>query len=188
MNDKDMMLEATDITRTVAEHQRGLRRLVGRLLNRLNYIYYKTIQEEIVINNTILIARLTRDPELRYIPGSGTAVTKFNVAVNRDLSKEKKAEAESKGLPTADFINIVVWGKMAENCANYLAKGRLVGIQGRIQTGSYDKDGTKVYTTEVVASNVEFLEFGDKQQTNSGTNPGYLPEGFHPVDDSDFPF
>lgn len=139
---------------------------------------------EIIINNTVLIGRLTREPELRFIPGSGTAVTKFNVAVNRDLSKEKKAEAEAKGLPTADFINIVVWGKMAENCANYLSKGKLVGIQGRIQSGSYDKDGTRVYTTDVVANNVEFLEFGDKKQNNEAP---IEYEGFYPTDE-DVPF
>ena len=89
---------------------------------------------------------------------------------------------ESKNQPTADFIRIVVWGKMAENSANYLVKGRLVGIQGRIQTGSYDKDGVKVYTTDVVASQVEFLEWGDKPQYEG------VPEGFHPADSDDIPF
>lgn len=89
------------------------------------------------MNNTVIIGRLTRDPELRYLPGNGTAVSNFNLAVDRDLSKDKKQELESKGQPTADFINIVAWGKTAEHCANYLVKGRLVGIQGRIQTGSY---------------------------------------------------
>ncbi|MGJ0847448.1 single-stranded DNA-binding protein [Tissierella praeacuta] len=141
------------------------------------------------MNNCVLIGRLTRDPELRYLPGNGTAVTKFGLAVNRDLSKDKKQEMESKGYPTADFINITVWGKMAENAANYLVKGRLVGIQGRIQTGSYEKDGVKVYTTEVVANNVEFLEWGDKQQSNnSPSNWDGSIDGFHPADDEDIPF
>lgn len=140
------------------------------------------------INISIIIGRLTRDPDLRYIPNSNTAVTKFNVAVDRGLSKEKKAEAEQKGYPTADFINVTVWGKMAENCANFLSKGRLVGIQGRIQTGKYDdKDGKTIYTTEVVASNVEFLEWGDKkQETNQGLND--IPSGFQPSDNDDIPF
>lgn len=101
---------------------------------------------------------------------------------------------ESRNQPTADFINIQVWGKMGENCANYLAKGRLVGIQGRIQTGSYDaKDGTKRYTTEVVANQVEFLERGDNTNKSSGgfndsslDYPGI--EGFHPTDNDDIPF
>lgn len=140
------------------------------------------------MNNVVLIGRLTRDPELRYLPGNGTAVTKFGLAVNRDLSKDKKQEMESKGYPTADFINITVWGKMAENAANFLVKGRLVGIQGRIQTGSYDKDGTRVYTTEVVATNVEFLEWGDKQQSDNTSNMDFHIDGFHPTDGDDIPF
>lgn len=132
------------------------------------------------MNNVVLIGRLTRDPELRYIPGSGQAVTKFSLAVDKGLSKDKKQEMESQNKPTADFINIVVWGKQAENAANYLAKGRLVAIQGRLQSGSYDdKDGKRVYTTDVVASNVEFLEWGDKQKTEHET-----PEGFHDTEDS----
>ena len=139
------------------------------------------------MNNVVLIARLTRDPELRYIPNSGTAVSTFTVAVDKGLSKDKKAEMESKNQPTADFIRIVVWGKQAENAANYLVKGRLVGIQGRIQTSNYDdKDGKKVYVTEVVASQVEFLEWGDKQQSNSSDFGGI--DGFHSVDNDSIPF
>ena len=136
------------------------------------------------MNNIVLIGRLCANPELRFIPGNGTAVTKFSIAVDKGLSKDKKQEMESKGQPTADFINIVVWGKVAENCANYLSKGKLVGIQGRIQSGSYDKDGTRVYTTDVVANNVEFLEFGDKKQNNEAPSEY---EGFHPTDE-DVPF
>ena len=143
------------------------------------------------MNNVVLIGRLTRDPELRYIPVTGTAVTKFNLAVDRGLSKDKN-KRWNQGQPTADFINITVWGKQAENAANYLAKGRLVAIHGRIQTGSYDKDGTRVYTTEVVANNVEFLEWGDKNNKNQGFDDSGLDfgdiEGFHPVDNSDIPF
>lgn len=133
------------------------------------------------MNNTVLIGRLVRDPDLKYLQ-TGTATCNFTLAVNKNLTKDKKAEMESKNQPTADFIRIVVWGKMAESCANYLAKGRLVGIQGRIQTGSYDKDGTKVYTTDVVASQVEFLEWGDKPQYDG------VPEGFSPTDNDDIPF
>lgn len=119
------------------------------------------------MNNVVLIGRLTRDPEMRQI-STGTANTTFTLAVDRQLSREKKQEMESKGQPTADFIRIVVWGNQAEHCANYLAKGRLVAVQGRIQTGSYEKDGQRIYTTDVVANNVQFLEFGDKKQ---GGNP-----------------
>ncbi len=144
-----------------------------------------------ILNNVVLIGRLTRDPELRYIPGSGAAVARFGIAVDKGLSREKKQEMESRNQPTADFINITVWGKPAENCANYLVKGRLVGIQGRIQTGSYEKDGVRVYTTEVVANNVEFLEWGDKNKS-SDFNDSNLDfggiEGFHPTDNDDIPF
>lgn len=135
------------------------------------------------MNNTVLIGRLVKDPELRYIESSGTPNCSFTLAVDKGLSKDKKQEMESRNQPTADFIRIVVWGKQAENCANYLVKGRLVGIQGRIQTGSYEaNDGTKRYTTDVVANNVEFLEFGDKQNNSD------IPQGFHPADNDDIPF
>lgn len=146
------------------------------------------------LNNVALIGRLTRDPELRYIPNSGTPVSTFTLAVDKGLSREKKQEMESKNQPTADFIRIVVWGKQAENCANFLNKGKLVGIQGRIQTGSYDdKDGKRVFTTDVVANNVEFLEWGDntnKPASNTSNNSLDYPEmdGFHPTDNDDIPF
>lgn len=142
------------------------------------------------MNNVVLIGRLTKDPELRYIP-TGTAVSMFTLAVDRGLSKEKKQEMESNNKPTADFIRIKVWGKVAENVANYLEKGRLVGVQGRIQTGFYNKDdNTRVYTTEVIATNVEFLEWGDKKKEEKGQDEywdGYI-EQFHPTDNDDIPF
>lgn len=134
------------------------------------------------MNNVVLIGRLCADPELRYTP-SGVATCSFRLAVDKGLPKDKKQEMESKGQPTADFINIVVWGKMAENCVNYLAKGSLVAVQGRIQSRSYDaKDGTKRYVIEVVANNVEFLEWRnrDNQQNDSDFD---IPTGFEPVDD-----
>ncbi|WFA08357.1 single-stranded DNA-binding protein [Tissierella sp. Yu-01] len=148
------------------------------------------------MNNVVLIGRLTKDPELRYIPNTGTPVSTFTLAVDKGLSREKKQEMESRNQPTADFIRIVVWGKQAENCANYLVKGRLVGIQGRIQTGSYDaNDGTKRYTTDVVANQVEFLEWGDNNNNNrssGGFNDSSMDfpgiEGFHPIDNDDIPF
>ncbi len=146
------------------------------------------------LNNVVLIGRLTRDPELRYIPNSGTPVSTFTLAVDKGLSREKKQEMESKNQPTADFINIVVWGKVAENVANFVNKGKLVGVQGRIQSRSYDaKDGNRRYITEVVANTVEFLEWGDntpnKQGSYNDNNLDY-PEmdGFHPTDNDDIPF
>lgn len=148
------------------------------------------------MNNVVLIGRLTRDPELRYIPNSGAAVTNFTLAVDKQLAKDKKDEMEAKNQPTADFIRIVVWGKMAENCANYLSRGRLVAVQGRIQTGSYDaQDGSKRYTFDVVANNVEFLEWGDKNSGNqqSGSTGGSddfsdLDGLYQPVGNDDIPF
>ncbi|NLY09629.1 MAG: single-stranded DNA-binding protein [Tissierellia bacterium] len=137
------------------------------------------------MNVAVLIGRLTRDPELRYLPGSGTAVARFTLAVDKQLSRDKKMELEAKNQPTADFINITVWGRQAENCAQFLVKGRLVGVHGRIQSGSYEaKDGTKRYTTEVVASQVEFLEWGDG---NRGGQGGARSQGYAPSPQNDFP-
>lgn len=99
------------------------------------------------MNNVILIGRLTNDPELNYTP-SQTAMCKFTLAVDR----AKKTEDQ-----TADFIRITVWSAQAENCNRYLHKGSQCAVHGRIQTGSYKKDGKTVYTTDVVADRVEFL-------------------------------
>ena len=103
------------------------------------------------MNKVFLIGRLTRDPELRYT-GSNVAVTTFSLAVNRPFTNQA-------GEREADFINIVVWRKQAENVKNYLTQGSQVAIDGRIQTRSYDgEDGKKRYVTEVVADNVQFLD------------------------------
>lgn len=136
------------------------------------------------MNNVILIGRLVKDPELKYLQ-NGTATCNFTLAVDKGLSKDKKQELQTLNKPTADFIRVVVWGKQAENAANYLAKGRLAAIQGRIQTGNYDKDGVKVYTTDIIASNVEFLEWGDKPAQEEFQ---YDSTGFHPTDNEDVPF
>jgi single-strand DNA-binding protein len=135
-------------------------------------------RKEINMNNVVLIGRLTRDPEVRYISENQMAVATFTLAIDRPTGagKEKKT----------DFPRVTVFGRQAENCERFLAKGRLVGIQGAIQTGSYtDKDGKTVYTTDVVANRVEFLEWGDKgaQSANQG-----VPEGFQAMQDEDFPF
>lgn len=116
------------------------------------------------MNSVILIGRLTKHPEPRVMD-SGVEQSKFILAVNREMSKEKKQEAEAKGYPTADFIRIVAWGKTAEVCNKYLSKGSQVAIVGRVQIGSYkDKDEKMVYTTDIFAEKVEFLE-SRKQQT-----------------------
>lgn len=104
-----------------------------------------------MMNRVVLVGRLTRDPELRYTP-SGVAVANFTLAVNRNFTNQQ-------GEREADFINCVVWRRPAENVANYLKKGSLAGVDGRIQTRNYEaQDGRRVYVTEVVAESVQFLE------------------------------
>lgn len=104
-----------------------------------------------MINRVVLVGRLTRDPELRYTP-SGVAVATFTLAVNRNFLNQQ-------GEREADFINCVTWRRQAENVANYVKKGSLVGVDGRIQTRNYEgQDGKRVYVTEVVADSVQFLE------------------------------
>lgn len=120
------------------------------------------------MNQVNLIGRLVRDPELRFISSTGTAVCNFTLAVDKNLSREKKQQFESQGKPTADFIRIQAWGKQGEAAANYLAKGRQVAIQGSIQTGSYEKNGVRHYTTDILANRVEFLEWGDQGGQNNG--------------------
>lgn len=118
-----------------------------------------------MINRVVLVGRLTKDPELKYTP-SGVAMARFTLAVNRTFK-------DSSGEQQADFINIVVWRKQAENTANFLKKGSLAGVEGRIQTGSYEgQDGKRVYTTDVVADSVQFLEpkNGQATQNNASTS------------------
>ena len=120
-----------------------------------------------MLNKVVLIGRLTKDPDLRYTQ-SGIAVARFTLAVDRGFKNQD-------GEKQADFIPITVWRGQAENCAKYLAKGRLVAVAGRIQTGSYETpDGQRRYTTEVVADEVRFLEWGDKGQAQQdGQIPGF---------------
>ena len=111
------------------------------------------------MNKVFLIGRLSRDPELRHT-GSGTAVCQINVAISRPVAQGSE--------PQTDFINVVVWNKQAENVAKYLAKGRQVAIEGRIQTRNYDNnEGKRTYVTEVIASNVEFLGSANDNRSNN---------------------
>lgn len=117
-----------------------------------------------MLNRVILIGRLTRDPELRYTP-AGVAVTQFTLAVDRPFSNQQNQQRE------ADFLNIVTWRQLAETCANYLRKGRLTAVEGRIQVRNYDNnEGKRVYVTEIIADNVRFLE-----SSNSGGNREEAP-------------
>ena len=156
------------------------------------------------MNSVCLIGNLTRDPELRYSTGANqTAICRFTLAVNDGYGEKQRT----------NFIPIVVFGKQAENCDRYLAKGRKAAVAGRIQTGSYEKDGRTVYTTEVIANNVEFLSSGQQsqgqsqggygQQTGFGQQGGFsqqapaqdapqpdidVPGGFTSLQDDDIPF
>lgn len=139
------------------------------------------------MNKAVLIGRITKDIELRYTPGNGTAVVSITIAVNRYNAKTGQNEA--------DFIPVVIWGKQAENTANYMEKGSLIAISGRIQTRSYDaKDGTKRYVTEVVAdmtNGVQFLSStrNINQDINGSNNYGNMnQDDITPVDDGDMPF
>lgn len=117
------------------------------------------------MNQVILIGKLVRDPELKVIPSTGTGVVRFTLAVDKGFTKQKKEEMQQYGRPTADFISVVVFGKMADACNNYLARGSQVAVQGSIQTGGYEgKDGKKVYTTDVLAGKVEFLNKVEKKE------------------------
>lgn len=118
------------------------------------------------MNTVNLIGRMVRDPELRY--AGELAIAKFSLAVDRP----KKGET--------DFPRITALGKSAELVDKYLHKGQLVGVTGRLQTGSYEKDGQKIYTTEVVVDRVTFIEWADKKDD--------IPSGFGQITDADIPF
>lgn len=147
------------------------------------------------MNKVVLIGRLTKDPELKFTPGSGAAVTNITVATDKYNSKTGQREA--------DFIPVTIWGKQAENAANYLSKGSQVAISAKVQTRSYDaKDGTKRWVTEVVADQFGGVEFlGSKGNGNGNNNSneysapvnnafngGNFEEDITPVDDGDMPF
>lgn len=135
------------------------------------------------MNKVILIGRLTKDPELNYTAGSGTAVCRFSMAVARPFKKDE-----------TDFINCVAFGKTGETIAQYLTKGRQLAITGNIRTGSYDaKDGTKRYTTDVVVESFEFIgqgkqEYKEENAFNNNFGGMNFEEDMTPVEDSDMPF
>lgn len=122
------------------------------------------------MNRVELIGRLTRDPELRYT-SSNIATARFSLAVNRPFQSQN-------GEQGTDFINIVVWRKQAENVKKYCMKGSLVAVEGRIQTGSYEKDGQRVFTTDVVADSVQFLETKSQSQSRVDNQGDVTPSDF----------
>ncbi|MHB0944619.1 single-stranded DNA-binding protein [Paenibacillus sp. ALE1] len=144
-----------------------------------------------MLNRVILVGRLTKDPELRYTP-NGIATTTFTLAVDRPFTSQG-------GEREADFLPIVTWRQLAETCANYLKKGRLTAVEGRVQVRNYENsEGKRVYVTEIVADNVRFLE-GNKNNSQRDPNEPdhrrhYDKDPFHddgkPIDpaDLDLPF
>lgn len=128
------------------------------------------------MNCVSLIGRLAREPEVRYTQTTNTMVVQFAIAVNRPYARD--------GEQQADFINIVAWNKTGEFCSKYFKKGMQVGITGRLSTRNYDdKDGKRVYVTEVVA---EHVYFADSKKEDVSNNP--FTEAPAPIDDSDLPF
>ena len=133
-------------------------------------------------NCVFLIGRLTADPEVRYTSATNTAIAAFTVAVNRP-TKEKQT----------DFPRIKVIGRQAENCEKYLKKGRMVAVEGSIETGDYESNGKKVYFTDVLASRVEFIDWGEKTAERAQKEPQNASEGEEQIDgfeslDEDVPF
>lgn len=134
----------------------------------------------ITINSVNLIGRLTKDVDLRFASGSGTAIAKFTLAIPREFKKDE-----------TDFINCVAFGKAAETISQYVTKGRQFAVTGRIQTGSYDaQDGTKRYTTDVIVNGFTFVDSnnGTSQNNESTNNSNNVPDDVTPVDDGDMPF
>lgn len=131
------------------------------------------------MNVCVITGNLTKDPEVRYPTGEKqTAICRFGLANNEGYGDRKQT----------NFLNVVVFGKIAENCEKYLKKGSKVAVMGRIQTGSYEKNGQKVYTTDVVAQNVEFLSTAEKKEAGTGWNEEVgAPNGFATLNE-DIPF
>lgn len=143
------------------------------------------------MNNVVIVGRLTRDVELRFVPNTGTAVANFTLAVDRDF-------ANRDGSRDTDFLDIQVWNKQAETCAQYLSKGHLVSVQGSIRTESYtDNLGNKRRAWRINANRVQFLTpKGNNGNTQTGNQPVFEPNfeeqldpnGFSAIDDDDMPF
>ncbi len=135
------------------------------------------------MNQVSIVGRMTKDPEVRYSQ-SNTAFGRFTVAIDRGKDKD----GNDRG---ADFPSVVCFGKTAELVEKYCFKGMLVGVAGRLQTGSYEKDGHKVYTTDILAERVEFLSRRENNEQQNGQQTEIqptVPEGFAQMSDDDFPF
>ncbi|REH78474.1 single-stranded DNA-binding protein [Staphylococcus felis] len=143
-----------------------------------------------MLNRVVLVGRLTKDPDFRTTP-SGVSVATFTLAVNRNF-KNKDGEQQ------ADFINCVVFNKQAENVKNYLSKGSLAGVDGRLQSRSYEnQEGRRIFVTEVICDSVQFLDSKNNNQSNNQQQRGQAPAQDNPftnannpidIDDEDLPF
>jgi single-strand DNA-binding protein len=134
-----------------------------------------------MVNIVVLVGRLTKDPELKYTPGNGIAVATFTLACDRPFTNQQ-------GEREADFIPIVTWRKQAESCSQYLVKGSLAAVTGRLQIRSYeDQEGKRKWISEIVADNVKFLDNKKKQQGDSGTVDDMLDSATE-IDPGDVPF
>lgn len=140
------------------------------------------------MNNVSLMGRLTRDAELKMTT-SNLAIGRFSVAVDRKLSKEKRQEAENNNQPTADFINCIAFGKTAEIIGQYFGKGNKIAITGHIQTSSYEKDGQRIYTTDVVVDSFDFVESTKNSNANQvNTAQDYEFNQAIPTSNNELPF
>lgn len=140
------------------------------------------------MNSASLMGRLTRDVDLR-MTASNLAVGRFNVAVDRKLSKEKRMEAENNNQPTADFINCIAFGRTAEVIGQYFGKGNKIAVTGHIQTGSYEKDGQRIYTTDVIVDSFDFIESNkDNNSNHENTAQDYGFNQATPTSNNELPF
>jgi len=139
------------------------------------------------MNKVILVGRITKDPELKTVQ-SGSAVVNFTVAINRPTTSNNVDQNQSN----ADYINCVIWNKQAENLAKYVKKGQLIGVEGRIQTRTYDANGTTRYITEVLCDNVQFLDTkkdnGSSQEQSDDEQNDDFANKISNVNDNDLPF
>ena len=129
------------------------------------------------MNKVILIGRVCKDPELTYTAGNGTAVCKFNLAVARQFKKDE-----------TDFLNCIAFGKTGETIAQYITKGRQIALTGAIRTGSYEKDGVKRYTTDIIIDSFEFIGNKSEGDNTSTQNNDTFADEMTPEDDGDCPF
>ena len=139
------------------------------------------------MNKVILVGRITKDPELKTVQ-SGSAVVNFTVAINRPTTSNNGDQNQSN----ADYINCVIWNKQAENLAKYVKKGQLIGVEGRIQTRTYDANGTTRYITAVLCDNVQFLDTkkdnGSSQEQSDDEQNDDFANKISNVNDNDLPF